>query len=79
MKSGLIYLEQSKVMGNKVGKVDHSHQPLEEYKCQTVEFSLFFKKYLFIYYPSNLSTYLSITLSLYHLSVSKELHGQGHI
>lgn len=38
MKSGLIYLEQSKVTGNKVGKVDHSHQPLEEYKCQAVEF-----------------------------------------
>lgn len=70
MRSGLIYLEQSKVMGNKVGKVDHSHQPLAEYKCQTVEFNWFFKK---------ISMNISSISIIYHLSINKELHDQGHI
>ena len=66
MKSGLIYLKQREVMENKFGKVDHSCQLLEEYKCQILEFSF-------------LNIYLSsIYLSIISLPISKKLYEQGY-
>ena len=57
MENDLIYLKQRKVMGNKFGKVDHSCQLLEEYKCQILKFN-FKKNYQSIYHLS-LIFYLS--------------------
>lgn len=56
MENDLIYLKQRKVMRNKFGKVDHSCQLLEEYKCQILKFNLKKKNYQSIIYLS-FSTY----------------------
>ena len=71
MENDLIYLKQRKVMGNKFGKVDHSCQLLEEYKCQILKFN-FKKNYLSIYL-SSISHFLLISKELQSRAIFRNI------